>query len=299
MFRIAVSARALFDLESAHEIFVRKGAAAFDEYMRRTEGEALPAGPAFGLVRKLLGLNVPGRPPLVDVALVSRSSPQAGTRLMRSLRHHRLGIERCVFTQGRSRQAMLQALDVRLFLSRHAEDVRLALSRGLAAATLVMPSASVRTSQDATVRIAFDGDAVLFSDEAELVNRRHGVEAFVAFELRNAHRPLGAGPFRPVIADLARVQKLVGDRLAIALVTARGATCHERVTRTLHGWGVRLDEAVFCCGAPKGPILGAMEVDLFLDDGLPNIESAARFVPCGHVPYGAGNALPPAPALLQ
>jgi len=74
-----------------------------------------------------------------------------------------------------------------------------------------------------------------------------------------------------------------------ALVTARSAPAHKRVILTLREWGVRLDEALFLGGRPKGPFLDAFGADIFFDDSEHNIASARDHVAAGHVPHGVAN----------
>ena len=289
MLRLAVSARALFNMEDGHDIFLKDGQDAFDEYMRKNERKPLRHGPAFNLVTKLLSLNSEGLTDRVEVILVSRNSPEAGVRVFNSVKHHGLNINRAAFVRGGTRFGLVSAFKAHLFLSRHPEEVREALDNGIAAATLE-PHALVPDSKDNTVHIAFDGDAVLFDDSAEAVNHKYGLQAFIASEIKNAKKPLGGGPFRPVLEELAKIKEEVGDRLRFSLVTARGFTCSERVSRTLRSWGVKLDGTVFCDGSAKGPVLNEMEVDMFLDDGLRNIASASQYVASGHVPSGISNS---------
>jgi len=289
MLTIAVSSRALFHLEDEHRIFEEKGSEAFNAYMRENERVPLKPGPAFNLVRKLLALNAcrgdsPGRD-RVDVVLLSRNSPDAGMRIMQSIMHHKLDIIRAVFSQGADRFRYMTAFGVHLFLSLSAEDVLSALEQGIAAAQLI-PQES-RIGEDSVVRIAFDGDSVLFSDEAEQLVMSEGLEAWKRSEIEKAHLPLDAGPFKGFITELANLQaQYPRERgpLRIGLFTARGVAVHERALNTLRTWGIRLDEALFSSGLPKGPFLKAFQADMFFDDTMHHVESAkAHDVPAGHV----------------
>ncbi len=102
---------------------------------------------------------------------------------------HGLTIEHGVFTRGRSPFAYLKPLRASPFLSANPDDVRAALAAGFPAAR-VLPEARRAASRYADeIRIAFDGDAVLFSDEAERVFQSDGLSAFVGHEpLRRIHR---------------------------------------------------------------------------------------------------------------
>jgi 5'-nucleotidase len=293
---IAVSSRALFHLEDGNEIFEKEGQAAFDTYMRSKEDVPLRPGAAFPLIRKLLNLNAERgsfKRDKVEVVLLSRNSPDAGLRIMNSVSHYGLDIERAVFSAGTDRFRYAKELGAHLFLSANPPDVAKALAQGIAAASL-LPKERDQTSADDIVRIAFDGDAVLFSDEADETYRRHGLTAFRNSEVAQENVPLGAGPLKNFFGELKALQVKLGNdgRLRLALVTARGMPAHARPLKTLRSWGLHIDEAVFAGGLPKGPLLQAFGADMFFDDAQKNIESAnSSDITSGHVPYGAGSGI--------
>jgi 5'-nucleotidase len=288
---VAVTSRALFALDESHAVYEQEGVEAYRAWQIAREDEPLAPGDAFPLVRKLLALaQRPETAGLVEVILVSRNSADTGLRVMNSLEHHGLGVTRAVFSGGREPWRYVQPLGAHLFLSTHDDDVRHALAAGCAAA-LIMPSRS-RPDGDDELRIAFDGDAVLFSDEAEQVYQAQGLPAFVAHERERAHQPLPVGPFQPFLSALHRLQaRFAADACPIrtALVTARGVPAHERVVRTLREWGVRIDESLFLGGMPKGEFLAAFGADIFFDDHAVHVESARGHVATGHVPSGVRN----------
>jgi len=294
---IAISSRALFDLEESHALFERSGVEAYAEFQRRREDEVLAPGIAFPLVRKLLALNqdAPAAAPRVEVILMSRNSSDTGLRVFNSIQHYGLGIVRATFTSGAPTWPYVKPFGAHLFLSANAESVRRALENGIAAATLLPATTadpSAGGSTHAQIRIAFDGDAVLFDDEGERISREGGLEAFARHERERAHEPLSGGPFRAFLDALHRLQAAYPfERCPIrtALVTARSAPAHERVIRTLREWGIRLDEALFLGGRPKGPFLQAFGADIFFDDSPHNIDSAREHVAAGHVPHGVAN----------
>lgn len=289
MLTIAVSSRALFHLEDEHKVFEENGSEAFNEFMRRKERVPLKPGPAFNLVRKLLALNGSasddGRDRVVDVVLLSRNSPDAGMRIMQSILYYDLDIIRAVFSQGADRFRYTAAFGAQLFLSLNSADVKAALEQGIAAAQLIPREAGI--DEDETVRIAFDGDSVLFSDEAEHEVANLGIRAWQKTEQAKADTPLDAGPFKAFITALASLQQRYPREKApirIGLFTARGVAAHERALRTLRSWGIRLDEALFANGLPKGPFLKAFKADMFFDDTIKHVESArAHDVTAGHV----------------
>ena len=296
---VAITARALFHLEDSHGLFEAKGVQAYADYQRQREDDMLAPGIAYPLVRKLLALNdiAPAAAPRVEVILLSRNSADTGLRIFNSIQHYGLDIRRATFTSGAPVWPYIKPFGAQLFLSANPESVRRALEAGVAAATILpapAPEATPEPPRRDQLRIAFDGDAVIFGDESERVSREHGVEAFGRHERERAHEVLSGGPFRGFLAALHDLQAAfpAGDDAPIrtALVTARSAPAHERVIRTLREWDVRLDEALFLGGREKGPFLEAFGADIFFDDSPHNIDSARRHVAAGHVPHGVANS---------
>ncbi len=291
---VAISSRALFDFEAENRVFEDGDDRA---YMRlQLERLEQPAGPgvAFSLVRKLLSFNT-GDTPRVEVVILSRNDPVSGMRVFRSAQHYGLPIQRGVFTRGQAPWRYLRPLRAHLFLSTHLSDVRAALDAGVPAAQVYPQSVHASDAHPHEVRIAFDGDAVLFSDEAERVFQAQGLNAFQQHESSKAAQPLPGGPFKPLLEALHRLQDAgtAHMRIRTALVTARSAPAHERAIRTLMDWHIEVDVALFLGGLPKGEFLREFEPDFFFDDQTGHIEHAARHVPAGHVASGVAN---PAPA---
>jgi len=289
---VAISSRTLFDLDDSHRLFETEGKEAFCRYQVEHENEPLEPGVAFPLVQKLLAINQASSEPLVEVILLSRNSADTGLRVFNSIQQHQLGITRAAFTSGEPPFSYIPAFGAHLFLSANAEDVAKALNAGYAAATLLTSATGSRAGTSPQLRIAFDGDAVLFSDEAERIYQLQGLEAFTANEKAEAHRPLSGGPFMGFLEALHHIQQgFEEDKSPIrtALVTARGAPSHERVVRTLRAWNIRIDEAMFLGGMDKGQFLQAFGADIFFDDQTRHCESAGRHVATGHVPHGIAN----------
>ena len=288
---IAISSRALFDLDDSHAVFEREGLEAYRLYQIAHEDEPLEPGEAFPLVQKLLRINsLLEGDSRVEVVLISRNSADTGLRVFNSIQHYGLGITRAAFAGGRSPFTYIPAFGCQLFLSTHAEDVRATLDAGFAAATIL--PAKRRPEQRDELRIAFDGDAVLFSDESEQVFQRDGLAAFQASEQASAHQPLRGGPFKAFLAALNRIQTEFPNEqcpIRTALVTARSAPAHERVIRTLREWDIRLDESLFLGGLEKSEFLQAFGADLFFDDQDGHCQRAVGVVPTGHVPHGISN----------
>jgi 5'-nucleotidase len=292
---VAISSRALFNLDESHRIYEEQGTQAYCEYQVENEDMPLAPGGAFTLVRKLLALNE-GRidkKPNVEIILLSRNSSDTGLRVFNSIQHHGLSISRAVFTSGSSPYRYVAPFGANLFLSTSPEDVRKALSEGIAAAT-ILPSKTSQTSKSdkPQLRIAFDGDAVLFSDESERIYKEHGLKAFTDNEQQTAKDPLSGGPFKEFLKALNHLQTQFPDNdspLRTALVTARSAPAHERVIRTLRAWGIRIDEAIFLGGMEKGPFLKSFGADIFFDDQQGHCDSARQHVATGHVPHGIAN----------
>jgi 5'-nucleotidase len=287
---VAISSRALFDFEEENRLFEQGDDRAYMKLqLDRLEAPAKP-GVAFSLVRKLLGFN-DADAQRVEVVILSRNDPVSGMRVFRSAQHYGLPIQRGSFTRGQPPWRYLKPLNANLFLSTHLSDVRAALGAGVPAAQVYPHSALASEAHPNEVRIAFDGDAVLFSDEAERVFQAEGLSAFQAHERDKAGQPLLAGPFKPLLAALHRLQQegTPAMRVRTALVTARSAPAHERAIRTLMDWNVQVDEAMFLGGLPKGEFLREFEPDFFFDDQTGHVNSAAAHVPAGHVVSGVAN----------
>ncbi|MES1976427.1 MAG: 5'-nucleotidase [Pseudomonadota bacterium] len=311
---VAISSRALFDFEEENRIFesglaappapgAKKDAAYMKLQLDRLDVPAKP-GVAFSLVKKLLAFNeVPEQqgepaaasPPQqrVEVVILSRNDPVSGMRVFRSAQHYGLNIQRGTFNRGEAPWRYLKPLHANLFLSAHLSDVRDALAAGVPAAQVYPHSARASDAHPNEVRIAFDGDAVLFSDEAERVFQTGGLNAFQQHERDKASQPLLAGPFKPLLEALHRLQQAGTSHMRIrtALVTARSAPAHERAIRTLMDWNIEVDEAMFLGGLAKGEFLREFEPDFFFDDQTGHVNAAAEHVPAGHVASGVSNQL--------
>ncbi len=297
---IAISSRALFNLEEGHEIYVKQGVEAYCKYQLEHEDVLLQPGIGFSLVKKLLSLNkLPDNlyqeyehspSPRVEVILLSRNSSDTGLRIFNSIEQHQLNIVRAAFSGGETPLRYVQAFGTDLFLSADPEDVCEALQQGFAAATL-LPSVSINQN-NTQLRIAFDGDAVLFSDESEQVFSKGGLKAFDIHEKEAADKPMSAGPFKDFLSMLHILQSHFTGKdspVRTALVTSRGAPAHERVIKTLRDWGIRIDETIFLGGMPKGKFLQAFGADIFFDDQTKHCNAAASYVSTAHVPHGITN----------
>lgn len=291
---VAISSRALFDLSESHQVFEEQGIEAYCNYQIEHEDDLLEPGEAYSLVRKLLGLNdqFDGRVK-VEVVLMSRNSADTGLRIFNSIQHYKLNITRAAFTGGGSPFTYAAALGAHLFLSADAGDVRQALQAGMAGATLIAGARPKAPDADkGQLRIAFDGDAVLFSDDAERVYREQGLTAFEDSERAAARQPLPGGPFKRFLQVMHQMQVAApagAMPIRTALCTARGAPAHERVIRTLRDWNIRIDEALFLGGMDKAAFLKAFGADIFFDDQRGHCELASQHVPTGHVPHGVAN----------
>tara|TARA_R110001592_G_scaffold6774_4_gene36700 strand:- start:15219 stop:16136 length:918 start_codon:yes stop_codon:yes gene_type:complete len=289
---VAISSRALFNLDESHRVYESEGLNAYQSYQIDHENEILEPGEAFGIVERLLQLNNYLDDARVEVILLSRNSADTGLRVFNSIEHYGLNISRAAFSGGESPYRYVSAFGCHLFLSTNAEDVRRALDNGVAAATLLPRSKKSQPVSNRELRFAFDGDAVIFSDEAEQVFKRDGLEAFTASEVAAANTPLSGGPFKNFLAALNALQRELSDDdppIRIALVTARSAPTHKRVIQTLRNWNIRIDESLFLGGLDKGEFLAAYGADVFFDDQPGHCASASEHVSTGHVPHGIAN----------
>ena len=290
---IGISSRALFDLEDSNDLFLKEGLDAYRAHQLENEKEILKKGTAFALVKALLNLNEISGKKLVEVIVMSRNSPDTGLRVFNSIAHYGLAITRAAFSGGTPLSPYLRAFDVDLFLSKSDEDVQAAVDSGVAAAALYAPPMGERAETE-QIRIAFDADAVIFSEESEHIYKTQGLEAFLAHEKANVDTPMKEGPFAKLLMTLSFLQQHFpkGESpVRIAIVTARNSPAHERVVQTLRTWDVAVDEAFFLGGLSKDQILQAYQAHIFFDDQEAHLEDASKFVPSGRVPYKTGSPL--------
>jgi len=286
---VGISSRALFDLEAEEAIFRTQGLEAYRRHQIEHENEILKLGAGFALVRALLRLNVlVHNQRFVEVVIMSRNSSETSMRIFNSIRHYGLDITRAVLSGGASLAPYLRAFNVSLFLSLHEDDVQAAIDSGVSAALLYQKPESTFEEVE-QIRIAFDGDAVIFSDESERIFQEQGIEAFENHERENALKPLPEGPFARLLKALSYIQnnfKSADGRSApirTALVTARSSPAHERVIRTLRAWDVAIDETFFMGGVAKSEVLAAFKPHIFFDDQPGHCDRAAPLVQTGRV----------------
>jgi len=288
---VAISSRALFNLDDSHTIFETQGKEAFCHYQVEHEDDILEPGYGFSLVKKLLAINESCLDdPFVEIILLSQNSADTGLRIFNSIAYHGLAITRAAFTSGSSPFNYMSAFGAHLFLSANADDVVKTLDAGFATATILSGSSLTNTSSQ--LRIAFDGDSVLFSDASERIYQQQGLAVFAENERQEAKILLPGGPFKDFLCALHDIQSQFDSQsspIRTALVTARAAPAHERVVRTLRAWGIRIDEALFLGGMSKGVFLKAFGADIFFDDQTGHCESAAQHVAAAHVPHGISN----------
>ncbi len=302
---IGVSSRALFDLSRENEIFETKGLEAYCSYQVEHEQDILKPGPGFALIRALLQLNERSREGnLVEVIIMSRNSPDTSLRVFNAIEYYGLPITRAVLVSGASLAPYLAAFHTDLFLSAYEDDVQCAVDSGIAAGIIctehsygqgrgsaggrVIPIKEGMLPGEDQIRIAFDGDAVLFSGDSEMIYKQQGLDAFEENERAHAREPLAEGPFTNFLRKLSDLQRMLGAEncpIRTALVTSRSAPAHERVIRTMRAWNVRVDEAFFLGGIEKKDVLKAFGAQIFFDDQSVHTVSASLAVPAARVPY--------------
>lgn len=293
---VGVSSRALFDLEKENEIFNNEGIGGYRKFQQENEDSLLAPGTAFYLVQSLLHLNTVAKKRIVEVVVMSRNSPETGVRLMNSVRKHQLDISRMAFSGGEPLAPYIDAFDIDLFLSKDTKDVQTVIdSKSCAAAFIYEPPTEFKP-RDNRVNIAFDADAVLFSDESEHRYKTEGMDAFHKHESDNEDVPLGEGPFAKLLIKLSKIQDefpsgIELSPLRLAIVTARNAPSHMRVIKTLRKWGVYVDEAYFLGGLSKDKVLGAFGAHIFFDDQEVHLTESSKVVPSGKVPYSTDSPL--------
>jgi len=284
---IAISSRALFNLEEENAIFDQEGLESYYKHQLKNLDNPLAKGSGFRFIQNLLAINERFDNKLIEVIILSRNNAATGLRIGRSIEHFNLDIERTGWTAGTPVARYLEAFKVDLFLSVHAQDVEEAVNSGVAAAT-ILPHTPITSEEGNIVKIAFDGDAVIFGDESEKVYQERGLEAFIAHERENAKNPLSKGPFFKFLKTISEIQDkfpMESSPIRTALVTARSFSTHERVLGTLEGWGVRVDEAFFQGGVQKYEVIKAFGADIFFDDQDAHLEHASKETPSAKVPY--------------
>lgn len=289
---VGISSRSLFDLEMENKIFEEKGLAAYARHQIDNENRILEPGTAFSLVEALLRLNKKIGKDMVEVVIMSRNTPQTGLRIMNSVDFYNLRITRAAFLGGKPIAPILAAYGVNLYLSKNPSVVQDAADLGIATALLYKPPTAFNPDID-EIRIAFDGDAVIFSEDSELLFKEKGLEAFKETERKLAATPLPEGPFGRIFKILSHIKKLSPEHplIRLALVTARDGPAHERVILTLRSWGVEVDEAYFLGGLPKDQIIKAFNAHIFFDDQDKYVGPASAHVPSGKVPYKSTSKL--------
>lgn len=286
---IGVSSRALFDLDESHMLYEQEGLDSYSKYQIENENRTLEPGTAYSLVQNLLDLKK-DEEHLVEVVLVSRNSADTGLRIFNSIEEHNLRITRASFSGGAPPYPYLSAFGCHLFLSGDQKDVRNALVAEQAAAQMLSTGSAHNHNDE--IRIAFDGDAVLFSDESERIYQEHGLDAFIDHEQETRNEPMKCGPFKGFLEALHKIQNLYPANQSpfrTALVTARSAPTHERVIHTLRSWDIRIDESLFLGGMKKGDFLRAFQADIFFDDQRLHLENASPDITTGHVVHGVTN----------
>lgn len=288
---VGVSSRALFDLSKENDIFEKEGVEAYCEYQVAHENEILDKGPGFNIVKALLDINkLEGQKGRVEVIIMSRNSADTSLRIFNSIQHYGLDIRRAALASGGSLAPYLDAFKTDLFLSAYEDDVQYAINSNVAAGIIYADGIHAYPTKDelGQIRIAFDGDAVLFSDESEVIYQEKGLEAFEENERKNANNIMDAGPFAKFLKTISTLQREFSSAevpIHTALVTSRSAPAHERVIRTLRAWDVRIDEAFFLGGIEKKEILAAFGAHIFFDDQKVHTEPAAEVVPSARVPW--------------
>ncbi len=284
---IAISSRALFNLEEENTIFDQEGLESYYKHQLKNLDNPLAKGSGFRFVQNLLAINERFDNKLIEVIILSRNNAATGLRIGRSIEHFNLDIERTGWTAGTPVARYLEAFKVDLFLSVHSQDVEEAVNSGVAAAT-ILPHTPITSEENNLVKIAFDGDAVIFGDESEKVYQEGGLEAFIAHERENAKNPLSKGPFFKFLKTISEIQDkfpMESSPIRTALVTARSFSTHERVLGTLEGWGVRVDEAFFQGGVQKYEVIKAFGADIFFDDQDAHLKYTSKETPSAKVPY--------------
>lgn len=295
---VGISTRALFDLEKENEIFEKESIQGFRKYQLENEEVILEPGTAFPLIEALLKLNsyVDKKKPIVEVVVMSRNSPETGTRVLNSIQHYGLPITRMAFSGGEPIPPFIEAFGVDLFLSKDEKEVQTVIDNSSCATALIYDPPQDYKPETDRVKFAFDADAVVFSEASERIYKEQGIDAFIKHEKENENVPLDDGPFAELLRKLSKIQERLPmtielSPLRIAIVTARSAPSHMRVIKTLRKWGVYIDEAYFMGGLAKDKVLKAFGAHIFFDDQSVHLDDSSKVVPCGRVLYKSDSPL--------
>ena len=293
---VGVSSRSLFNLEEEEQIFRDKNIRGFRKYQLANEDKLLEKGTAFPLVQALLKLNNHVDKPIVEVVVMSRNSPETGVRVLKAIEHYNLPITRGAFSGGEPLSPFIDAFDVDLFLSRDESDVQKIIDTTNCATALIYDPPENFEPETERVKFAFDADAVIFSEESEIIYKTEDIDAFHKHEKENEDVPLKDGPFAVLLRKLSDIQDYLPMKkelspLRIAIVTARNAPGHMRVIKTLRKWNVYVDEAYFMGGLPKEKVLEAFGAHIFFDDQHTHLSDSSKKIPCGRVLYKSNSIL--------
>ncbi len=293
---VGVSSRALFDLEKENKIFDSEGIEVYRRHQQKNEDVPLMPGTAFYLIKSLLELNNQAKKRIVEVIVMSRNSPDTGVRMLNSIKSQNLDITRVALSGGEPLAPYIEAFNIDLFLSKDEKDVQTIIDSKTCAAAIIYSPPTEFNPKDNKVKIAFDADAVLFSDESELRYKKEGIEAFHKYESEHENEPLKEGPFANLLIKLSKIQDYLPTRielspLRLSIVTARNAPSHMRVIKTLRKWGVYVDEAYFLGGFSKDKVLEAYKPHIFFDDQDTHLKLSSKLVPSGKVPYGSNSEM--------
>ncbi len=297
---IAVASSALFDLSESDAVFREKGENEYRSYQEKNIDIPFEKGVAFPFVKRLLSLNesFPEEQP-VEVVLLSKNSPETGERVFRSIKHYGLDMCRACFTTGKQNFQYLPAFNAALFLSANVNDVKDALTAGYAAGRVLPTKYVADDDSDKQLRLAFDFDGVLATDESEKIYKASGdINQFYSHEVAHAGEALQLGPVGALLQKISAFQQLEKQRalqdasyqriLKTSIVTARSAPAHERVVASLKAWGVEVDDAFFLGGIEKARILNILKPHIFFDDQMTHFEGIEN-VPAVHIPFGVAN----------
>jgi 5'-nucleotidase len=283
---VAISSRALFNLEIENVIFEKEGMNTYEEFQLEHENDILTPGPGFPLVKAILKLNSEVKTKRIEVIIISRNNPLVSLRIMNSIKKYKLDITRAAFTTGTPVAKYLKAFNTSLFLSRNSDDVKNALENKIAAGLLYSAPNDYKTKLK-EIRMAFDADAVIFSDESELIYKKYGLKAFTQHEVDNVNKKLPEGPFAKFLKSLSFLQNKSTETdipIKLAIITARCSPAHERIIKTLRLWEVRIDEMFFMGGIPKDKVLEAFNPHIFFDDQDLHCKPASKIAPTAQVP---------------
>ncbi|XP_078256251.1 cytosolic 5'-nucleotidase 1A-like [Rhinoraja longicauda] len=287
---IAVSSRTLFNMAEERAIYETDGLESYVKFQQEHENEPLKKGLAFALMKALETVNsrlhelYPGTDEMFDVVLMTNNHAQVGVRLINSINHYGLSIERFCLTGGTSPISYLKAYHTNLYLSSDPVKVAKALSEGIAAATLCHLDKDAQLSEQ-QLRVAFDGDSFVSQEPNEKSSKNYMLaDSLCDYEPKptpqmqqtgrgGATEP-GKGLLVGFLEAIGKIQKKFYAKnqrmdcpIRVYLIIKKGGSAVGlKALKTIRSWGLDVDEAFILSGLSATVLLNKICPHIYLDE---------------------------------